>query len=332
MSIIDDLRLLRLEWDRSSDEVLHIEELLPRRRATIAIKNPDDPIVVLAIERLPNEPPPSLPDGTGHLIVREEPLDRGGSWIEVAAPISYSGPFSALAAYGLNQARNAEPNAPQGLMKAIDELCDLFTRPAPPRLDTQRLAALYAELRVLEELVATGVEGALESWTGPNADPHDFTGLPGGDIEVKSTLSPDRTTIRVNGIEQLDRPEAGELLLLMMRLERDKKPGAERLSSLIGRIQPNVDEVEFLRKLADAGYDFSDTEDDDDGTHRRDPAFREVETLCYRVDAAFPRVVPDSLVARVLPDAVDRLRYVVELDGLPTLQSPWTENVEGLTK
>lgn len=325
MSIIDDLRLLRLEWDRSSDESLEIEDLLPRRRAAIAIRKGDEAMIVLSIERLSDEPTPTIPSATGNLVVREIPIAGGGAWIEVGAPISYSGPFSALAAYGLNEAGSAEPNAPQGLMRAIDELCELFTRPAPPRLDSQRLAALFAELRVLEALIDFGAEEPLARWTGPNADPHDFTGLPGGDIEVKSTLSPHRTTIMINGLEQLAPPSEGELIVMMMRLERTRGSEGERPRTIIDRITPRVDEVEFLRKLADAGYDFSAIPEDESGTPGREPAFREVETRCYRVDDGFPSIVPANLVGGALPEGVDRLRYVVDLDGLDDIDGRWGE-------
>ncbi|MCX6602097.1 MAG: hypothetical protein NTV52_00685, partial [Acidobacteria bacterium] len=110
----------------------------------------------------------------------------------------------------------------------------------------------------------------------------------------------------------------------------DTKPVGDRLRSLIDRIEPAVDEVEFLRKLAEAGYDFSDTGDDDTGTPRREPAFREIETLCFRVDDTFPSVVPGSLVDGMLPPAVDRLRYIVELDGLDALDRTWHENLDGV--
>ncbi len=328
-SVIDDLRMLRREWELTAeDEIgLALGDLEPRC-ATLAIRSELETVVVLAVQRLPGEPAPTLPEATGHLSVIELPMDNGGSWIEVSAPIAYIGPFSALAAYGLSQARAAEPNGPQGLLKAIDELCDLFTRPAPRRLDTKRLAALYAELRVLETLLEAGISSALDHWTGPNEDPHDFTGLPGGDIEVKSTLSPDRTVITVNGLMQLESPEQGELLLVMMRLERDGSPSSDRLRNLIDRIEPKVDEVEFLRKLSDSGYDFSDTDGDQPQQPIREPAFKLVEVFCHRVDEKFPRLVPASLVEGRLPEDIDRLRYSVDIGSIPILDAPWTDTVK----
>ncbi len=331
--VIDDLRLLRDDWNAGGEDDigLQLKALAPRRRATLAIRRDPDVVVALRVERIAGELPPTLPESSANLIVKELPMDDGGSWIEVTAPISHVGPFSALAAYGLNSARNAEPNGPQGLLHAIDELRDLFERPATRPLDSKRLAALYAELRVLEALIDAGVDGALALWTGPDEEPHDFTGLLGGDIEVKSTLSPDRTTVMINGIDQLDSPEGGDLLLLVMRLERDHSDKADRLRSLISRIEPHVDEVAFLRKLAGAGYDFSDNGEDESGSiPSREPAFLVIETMCHRVDANFPRLVPSNLVEGALADGTDRLRYRVDLEGLKLMDADWVENVRAM--
>ena len=88
-----------------------------------------------------------------------------------------------------------------------------------PKMSAEQVAGLYGELIVLDRLISeAGPENALEMWMGPDAEEHDF-GLPGFDLEVKTTLSEKRAHV-ISGADQLKPREGVELWLLSIQLTR----------------------------------------------------------------------------------------------------------------
>jgi len=167
------------------------------------------------------------------------------------------------------------------------------------------LAALIAELLVLEEVLDRGPTRSLEVWTGPSEARHD---LRRGDhaIEVKSTLSHTLRRITVNGIDQLQAPVGGSLTLAWHRFE-PVPDGTLSVFTVADRlITGGVSAVELYRRLEAAGSPPS-TRDVHDAVR-----FELRERRFFSVDNDFPRIVADTFPKGV-PGGVDDLTYKVTL-------------------
>lgn len=181
---------------------------------------------------------------------------------------------------------------------------ELF-RPASAALGPLNLAALVAELLVLEEIVARDPGTPLSVWAGPGGARHDFRR---GDvaIEVKSTLSHTARRVSINGIDQLEAPAGGRLTLAWHRLER-VAGGPHSVFGLADRI---------IAAGAPAGQLYGLLEQAGSPPFLRDAheavRFDLRERGFFSVDDDFPRIVPASFSAGA-PRGVDDLRYVVDL-------------------
>jgi hypothetical protein len=183
---------------------------------------------------------------------------------------------------------------------------ELF-RPASAALGPLELAALVAELLVLEEIVARDPAGSLSVWAGPGGARHDFR-QGNVAIEVKSTLSHTARRASINGIDQLEAPPGGSLTLAWHRLER-VAGGPHSVFGLADRIiAAGAPAGQLYGLLEQAGSP---------------PSLREAheavrfdlrERAFFAVDGDFPRIVPASFPAGA-PAGVDDLRYTVELPG-----------------
>lgn len=167
------------------------------------------------------------------------------------------------------------------------------------------LAALLAELLVLEAVVAREAHGSTAAWVGPDEARHDFR-RGSHAIEVKSTLSHTGRTVTVHGVDQLEAPAGGTLHLAWMRLEV-VPDGSLSVYTVCDRIiAAGVPAVDLHDRMDRAGSP---------------PALREVhgrvrfelrEQGWFEVGPDFPRIVPASF-AGGMPVGVDDLVYRVDL-------------------
>ncbi|MFI9307516.1 PD-(D/E)XK motif protein [Streptomyces triculaminicus] len=126
----------------------------------------------------------------------------------------------------------------------------------PRELTTERRIGLMGELAVLRNLArAHGWDSAVESWTGPFSEEHDF-GADGFDVEVKTTAAEERLH-SVHGFDQLTPVPGRPLWVVSIQVTRggaegrtltecveavrvdvsDRAPAAlERLDMLLGRL------------------------------------------------------------------------------------------------
>lgn len=166
-------------------------------------------------------------------------------------------------------------------------------------------------LRLLDEY-----PGAVRLWSGPEGGRHDFSdGLHA--IEVKSTYTTsERRTFEVHGLDQLEAPEGGRLVLAWQRFERS--PRGRTVGELVAEVTRRCDdESELWLRLAQVGYRRALM--DDEGALRLAP----VEGRWYEVDEVFPRLTTASLRGSV-PDGLLDIRYTVDLAGVhsPELDDP----------
>lgn len=167
------------------------------------------------------------------------------------------------------------------------------------------LAALIAELLVLEEVVGRDPERSLKVWTGPSEQRHD---LRRGNhaIEVKSTLSHTLRRITVNGVDQLEAPSGGSLTLAWHRLE--PVPDG-RLSVFVVAdrlIAAGASAVDLYLLLEAAGSPPSTREAHDA------VRFELRERRLFGIEDGFPRIVADTFSEGV-PAGVDDVTYKATL-------------------
>lgn len=206
-----------------------------------------------------------------------------------------------LAALEDNQALN--PGA--AAIEVLAHWQALF-RSGSGQMSRSDLAALLAELLVLEEVVKHDPQCSLDVWVGPFQARHD---LRRGDhaIEVKSTLSHTRRRIRVNGVDQLEAPPGGSLTLAWYRFE-SVPAGSLSVFAVVDRlIGTGVSAVDLFRLLEAAGCPPSKRD-------AYDPIRFELrEHRFFAVDDTFPRIVAASFTGGAAPVGVDELTYEATL-------------------
>ena len=133
-----------------------------------------------------------------------------------------------------------------------------FWREIPSELlSKEKQLGLLCELLFLERLLTHDPTDALSGWLGPEDASHDFV-MPGGHVEVKSTLS-ERRIHTVNGIDQLDIPDGSSLDVLSFMASTSNEESALSLQSQIETIsetlRDNLDDLDaFYSKLQNVGY------------------------------------------------------------------------------
>jgi hypothetical protein len=167
------------------------------------------------------------------------------------------------------------------------------------------LAALLAELLVLEAIVERDPTRSLAVWTGPSESRHDLRRKLAA-IEVKATLSHTARQVTIHGVDQLDPPEGGRLTLAWHRF--DVVPdGQLSVFAVADRlIAAGASAVELYGCLEQAGCPASLREE-------YDPVRFELrEQRFFAVGDDFPRLVAASFPAGV-PQGVDDITYKVTL-------------------
>lgn len=193
------------------------------------------------------------------------------------------------------------------------------------RLSEHQELGLYGELLVLEHLIrSAGEQLALGSWRGPEREEHDF-GLDSYDIEVKTTLSEDRSH-RISSLTQLQPSLDRDLWLVSVQLTVGGIGGAtlpERIDSIMDRLSGPALRRVFVERLTSLGWDSSHS-------HlytRRFTARGDVVT--FKITDEFPAITARRLRAGGLPsERFTNVSYILHTAGLPA-DSPPTE-LEGI--
>ncbi|MFF0487452.1 PD-(D/E)XK motif protein [Nocardia sp. NPDC004068] len=217
----------------------------------------------------------------------------------------FNGIFATFCAAALEEIEVFEHSPLKGLYRALDKWRMLFQRSGAP-LGPEQVAGLFGELSVLCFLLETN-PSAHHWWRGPLGNCHDFS-TGGSAIEVKTSLVPKGRRVRIHGLDQLDPPAGGELLLTSLRVE----PAVDgpSLETMIDRaLERADDESAVLGLLALAGYHRADAD------HYRDKRFRVVEQRWYRVEGTFPRLTETMLEAASIPVVVHDVEYTIDLSG-----------------
>lgn len=188
---------------------------------------------------------------------------------------------------------------------------------AVPRegLRDEEIRGLFGELWFLRVWLLPNGPSAVEHWLGPLGARNDFQ-WPGVAVEVKATTSVRGHVHRINGIDQLDPPDEGVLLVFSLRIREEPSSSNSLVTLVAGIAEVLSDQPErldlFERRLAEAGY--SAAHDD----RYRDARFRVIDERLYRVTEEFPRLTVGSFRSGV-PVGIERIEYETNLEGFPRL-------------
>ena len=184
-------------------------------------------------------------------------------------------------------------------------------------LGAEQQLGLLGELWVLRRLICVRGAQALDSWTGPLAEPHDFR-MSGTEIEVKATKNRRRLHI-INGLEQLVPSSGQELHVLSLQFEPAATVDSFSLRQMVVDIRTRlqIDDIRrqtFELMLRDgSGYRNAD-EDHYTATFRlrTSPALVHVDDQCPRLTRELVR----GMIGGQIEQRVVDVRYAVDLDGL----------------
>lgn len=178
-------------------------------------------------------------------------------------------------------------------------------------LSPEEQLGLFAEVWFLAMwlIPRIGARDAVARWRGPLGSRHDFEWT-GRSVEVKATTSTRGRIHCINGLDQLQPPEGGDLLFFSLRL-REEGGGRNTLPSLVaacrGLLEGDAEAADtFDHLLAHVGYS---------PAHEQDYAeriLRIVEEGLFRVDGDFPRLTSLNFPTGV-PPGVERVEYEINL-------------------
>ena len=208
-----------------------------------------------------------------------------------------------------------------GMGAAIARVLDSFREllSALGRLSDNQEVGLYGELLVLDHLIdSVGERTAVGSWRGPTWEEHDF-GLDDFDIEVKTTLSEDRSH-HISSLTQLEPSPDRSLWLVSVQLTTGGV-GGNTLPEQIRRIASRLLSPElpglFASTLAALGWDAAHGH-----LYRRRFALRG-HVLTFRITPEFPAITEHRLREAGLPvERIAHVSYVLKIVGLPHDRPP----------
>ncbi|RZZ89660.1 PD-(D/E)XK motif protein [Pseudoxanthomonas winnipegensis] len=186
----------------------------------------------------------------------------------------------------------------------------------PSSMDRNQVIGLLGELWVLWRVLRNLGTGAIDCWTGPASEQHDFR-LTMDDLEIKTTLSHSRDHA-ISGLDQLITTGQRSLSVVSIQLKPAGGGPGISLPDAISKVSQHLssDPVslkKFNDRLAAVGY-----RHDDDSRYSERYCLRSDPTL-VPVDNEFPRLTVESLCAVLTSSSLRRIRkviYTANLDGM----------------
>ncbi|MCA1832556.1 MAG: PD-(D/E)XK motif protein [Actinomycetota bacterium] len=174
-------------------------------------------------------------------------------------------------------------------------------------LTVRELAGLFGELMILQRLLERDPD-CLELWRGPLHEPHDFSnGIRA--VEVKASLADEGHIFQVHGLEQLQPPPTGSLLLAHLRIAQTLEEGST-VPDLVATCRELSATGGFGARIEGSGYNTEHEES------YRKISFELLEQSWFEVVDDFPRIVPESFGSGGKPEGITAVAYDVDLAGI----------------
>lgn len=239
---------------------------------------------------------------------------EGRSFVEVStASTSLQRQFYHFAIAVAERVLANKCQALEAIALELDCFSDLFEE--IPLLGIERQLGLLGELLFLERLFERSGIAALDAWTGPIGEPHDFR-FASREFEVKTTVSP-RRVHTIHGMEQLIASNECALYLISVLLG---PPGAargfsleEKVTELLGKFgRESGRGRQFEAALEACGFR------DSDGRHYTRRYILRRPLGVASVDGDFPSITFREVQGALGPRAalVESLQYDVNVDTL----------------
>lgn len=274
----------------------------------LAMDPPGNLHLIIPVQRGPNNQKPSDLNG---LKVRHRRLESG-EIIDLSAPPSHEQVFTPFCRDVID-AIVVQHRDPWAAVTATVRNWQSAWKPLRQEMSAAVQIGLFGELLVLNSLMLPCLgPTAVDQWSGPEAERHDFV----GDrlhLEVKTT-SKSRPEHEISRIDQLRAPTGCRLLFVSIQVEKSIG-GAETLATqldvAVDSLRPHPAALDdFMAKMTNMGWS--------DEMRQSGELLRfniRDDTHVYEVDADFPRL-PDDFAP---PTGVVAVKYTVDLANVPAL-------------
>ena len=234
-----------------------------------------------------------------------------GEVLELSAPPSHDQVFTPFC----NEIVDAvvrQSREPWRAVAAIVRTWQSAWKPARHAMDKILQIGLFGELLVLRSLMVPILgPAAIDQWSGPDSERHDFV----GDrlhIEVKTTRR-SRPEHEISRLDQLSAPAGCQLLFVSVQVEESiggDQSLASQVDAVVDLLRGDAASLDlFMTKMANLGWS---EEVRNSGELLR---FFLRRADVYAVDDDFPRL-PDDFSP---PSGVISVKYTVDLANLPSL-------------
>jgi hypothetical protein len=203
----------------------------------------------------------------------------------------------------------------QALQKGLESWRRLLR--AVSLLTAEQEIGLFGELWLLGRLIQASGPTALDSWTGPLAEPHDFR-FGQKELEVKSTRRRERTHM-ISSLDQLVPSPQRDLFLLSLQFEPTDSSGGRSLAASITRIRELLAaesiRLNVFNTFLESTYGYRDA----DGAHYAQAFQLRSAPVLIPVNMQFPRLTRTEISAAMPENLVYRLvevHYMINVDGL----------------
>lgn len=208
--------------------------------------------------------------------------------------------------------------APAQVESALREWNSAFSR-RRDLLERNEILGLFGELTMLRNMLAEGVESqtAIDSWTGPDKDDHDFTFSGRFQMEVKTT-SPQSERLKISNEHQLEAKDVPLYLACVRVAVAEPRKTTTTLTRLVEEVANWIREDGtarfFYQKLESFGFDRFDE-------RYQDIHLERTSITLYLIQDGMPRVVPSHLET-----GVTQVSYQIVTSDLDDYQieiDPW---------
>ncbi|WP_316852153.1 PD-(D/E)XK motif protein [Ralstonia thomasii] len=263
--------------------------------------------LLIPVEHGPAGTPPSDLNG---LKVRHRRLDAG-EILDLSAPPSHEQVFTPFC-NEIVDAVARQSREPWKAAAAIIRAWQSAWKPARQAMDKIVQVGLFGELLVLRSLMIPTIGPiAVDQWSGPDSERHDFV----GDrlhVEVKTTRK-SRPEHEISRLDQLRAPAGRQLLFVSVQLEESiggDESLATQVDAIVDMLRGDAAALDlFMTKMANMGW----SEEVRGSGELLRFFLRGAEV--FSVDDDFPRL-PDDFIP---PSGVVTVKYTIDLANLPSL-------------
>jgi len=224
----------------------------------------------------------------------------------------------------IDRATRNEETATVALTEELKAIESLFGQHSV--LSIEKQIGLFGELFVLSRLLDIHGSSAINAWTGPLSEPHDFR-IGDLQLEVKTTSRRNRIH-RIHGLMQTVPSPGCSLAIVSLTIGIAGSQAGHTLPELVSMLETKLGDNAKMQKqiyklLGEVGY-----RDEDSGHYDRSWSLRQSARI-VNVNTRFPSITPE-LLQTSLGTNMNRIEYVeyeVNMDGMGVEWEPSTENL-----